>query len=107
MDNPKPLFHLKAKPREIKQIGHLKNHLKFQFTDEKSMVEGIGFGTGDLFHFIYANAEISIVGEFGMNEWNRAKTPQIVIKEMAINEWHLFDHRGKENKDILPYIKNY
>lgn len=106
MNNPKPIFHLREIPSEARQIGQLKNHLKLQFLDGKSTLEGIGFGLGHLFHYISPHTEISIVGELGINEWNGVKTPQIIIKDMAIDEWQLFDHRGKRDYDLQPFIKN-
>lgn len=104
--NPKPIFHLNDIPEEVRQIGQNKNHLKLQFFDEKHLVEGIGFGMGDLFNFITPQTTISIVGEFGINEWNGVRTPQIVMKDMKIDHWQLFDHRGKKNIDLSAFIHN-
>ena len=44
--NPKPIFKMSAKPKEVRQIGLLKNHLKLQFEQENGMVKAIGFRMG-------------------------------------------------------------
>src|SRR5699024_8330941 len=33
--------------------------------------------------------------------------PQLVIQDMQITEWQLFDHRGKTNHDFLSYVKDH
>src|SRR5699024_7159490 len=42
----------------------------------------------------------------GINEWNGNKKAQIVMEDMRIDEWQLFDHRGKKQMDISPYVEN-
>lgn len=106
MANPKPVFHMKAVPSEVRQIGNLKRHLKIQFQDENTKLEGIGFSMGNLFHHISPQTPISVVGELGINEWNGNKKAQIVMQDMQIDEWQLFDHRGKKHVDISPYVEN-
>lgn len=101
MKNPKPVFQIKNIPTDVRQLGHLKNHLKLQFNGD---VEGIGFGMGDLFPHISPHTSLSLVGELGINEWNGIRKPQMIIQDIAIQEWQLFDHRGKRKIDIMPYL---
>lgn len=103
--NPKPIFHLAAIPQESRQIGQAKNHLKLRFHEEQHNLEGIGFGMGDIWHYITPQTEISLVGELNINEWNGIKTPQLMIKDVAINTWQLFDHRGKRTTDLSVYVR--
>ncbi|MFD2046191.1 single-stranded-DNA-specific exonuclease RecJ [Ornithinibacillus salinisoli] len=104
MANPKPIFHLNAIPSEIRQLGNMKNHLKVLFNEKDKKIEGIGFSMGELFHNITPKTPISIVGELGINEWNGIKKPQLIIQDLKIEEWQLFDHRGKKQFDISPYF---
>lgn len=104
MGNPKPVFHLKEIPTDLRQIGALKNHLKIQFKQDDVQLEGIGFGIGDLFPHVSPQIPLSIVGELGINEWNGSRKPQMIIQDMKIDEWQLFDHRGKTKQDLAPYI---
>ncbi len=116
MGNPKPLFHISAKPDNLKQIGAEKNHLKFQFKKDKSIVDVIGFGFGHVFHKIMNDSEIEVVGELQTNEWNGIKKPQFFLKDLRINEWQLFDYRGTnkwqkslealQQKSVLIYFED-
>src|SRR5690625_5046475 len=50
--NPKPVFHLKEVPTDVRQIGSQKNHLKFQFKQDGQQLDGIGFEIGELYPHI-------------------------------------------------------
>ncbi|WP_106497045.1 single-stranded-DNA-specific exonuclease RecJ [Lentibacillus sp. Marseille-P4043] len=106
MANPKPIFHIKQIPTDIRQLGNNKKHLKMQFKQETAQLDGIGFGLGDLYNHISKQTHVSLVGEIGINEWNGIRKPQIVIQDLRIEEWQLFDHRGKKQVDIVPFITN-
>lgn len=105
MANPKPTFHIKKEPSSIRQIGAMQNHLKIQFKQESLTIDGIGFGFGDSFPFLSEKSPLSVVGEIGINEWNGNRKPQIVIQDLQIEEPQLFDHRGKKQIDIMPFIE--
>ncbi|ASN05127.1 single-stranded-DNA-specific exonuclease RecJ [Virgibacillus necropolis] len=106
MANPKPTFHIKQVPSSVRQIGAMQNHLKIQFNQESLMLDGIGFGLGDSFPFISDKSPLSVVGEIGINEWNGNRKAQIVIQDLQIDEQQLFDHRGKKQIEIMPFIEN-
>ncbi|MGM8212970.1 single-stranded-DNA-specific exonuclease RecJ [Virgibacillus sp. W0430] len=101
MKNPKPIFHINEVPAQIKQMGATKNHLKLQFKSNGQWVDGVGFRKGDLFYKIAGNTPVSIVGELGINEWNGNKKPQFIIEDIKVEEWQLFDHRGRKNRSEL------
>ncbi|MFD1018873.1 single-stranded-DNA-specific exonuclease RecJ [Thalassobacillus hwangdonensis] len=94
MGNPKPIFHIENEMKEVRQIGSKKNHLKFQFTKNGSMLDGIAFGMGDLYTCIAPSSKLEAIGELNINEWNGRRKPQIMIKDVRVSEWQLFDHRG-------------
>ncbi|GEN51958.1 single-stranded-DNA-specific exonuclease RecJ [Halobacillus faecis] len=105
MGNPKPLFHLKHTPKEVRLIGSKKNHLKFQFQSQQSRLDGIAFGMGDLYQQISPQAALDVVGELGVNEWNGRKNLQVMIKDLRVKDWQLFDHRGSKHIEknlIIP-----
>ncbi|MDL4841434.1 single-stranded-DNA-specific exonuclease RecJ [Aquibacillus rhizosphaerae] len=97
MGNPKPLFHIKASPKELRQIGSQLNHLKISFQSDQSQLDSIGFGMGTLFSTIAPQSEIDAVGELQINEWNGKKKVQLLLKDLAIEEWQLFDYRGSKH----------
>ncbi|QDP40714.1 single-stranded-DNA-specific exonuclease RecJ [Radiobacillus deserti] len=94
MGNPKPLFHVQTKPREVKQIGSTSNHLKVTFEQDSYLLDGVGFGMGALFPRISPQSMLEAVGELSINEWNGNVKPQLMMKDIAVNEWQLFDYRG-------------
>ncbi|MEN2765881.1 single-stranded-DNA-specific exonuclease RecJ [Ornithinibacillus xuwenensis] len=104
MANPKPKFHIHHKPVDFRQLGNMKKHLKLVFKENPVTLEGIAFGMGELFSSISPKANLSVVGELGINEWNGVRKPQIVIEDMKIDEWQLFDHRGKKQFAINNYL---
>ncbi len=99
MGNPKPLFHLKHSPKELRLIGSRKNHLKVLFQEEAAKLDGIAFGMGDMYPHISPHAELEVVGELGINEWNGKKNPQIMVKDLQVQAWQLFDLRGSKHLD--------
>lgn len=106
MGNKKPFFHIKAIPTDARQIGNLKKHLKLQFRENEHVLEGIGFGFGNSFDFITPNTNLSIIGELGINEWNGNRKVQLVLKDLCIDEFQVFDHRGKKNMNLSPYLED-
>ncbi|TRM12806.1 single-stranded-DNA-specific exonuclease RecJ [Lentibacillus cibarius] len=105
MANPKPVFHVKAIPSSVRQIGNGKKHLKLQFQKDNYKLDGIGFGLGNLYQQLSRQTPLSVVGELNINEWNGFRKVQMVIQDMKIDEWQLFDHRGMKGFDITPYVQ--
>ncbi len=98
--NPKPIFKINHIPTEKRQIGSKRNHLKLQFHRDGNTLDGVGFSMGDLYHHISPNTPLQAVGELNMNEWNGHRKPQLLIRDMKIDEWQLFDYRGRRNIDF-------
>lgn len=106
MGNPKPIFKIAHIPSDVRQIGGNKNHLKFQFKEDTYTLDGIAFGLGKLYHAISPGAEVTIVGELNINEWNGNRKAQIMIQDMCIEEWQLFDYRGRKNYQLEHLSKD-
>ncbi|MFD1038590.1 single-stranded-DNA-specific exonuclease RecJ [Virgibacillus byunsanensis] len=106
MANPKPIFHVKHIPSDMRQIGNMQKHLKVQFRDETITVDGIGFGMGNLYSKVSPKTPISVIGELSINEWNGNKKPQIVMQDMKIEERQLFDYRGKKQLNLTSFIND-
>ncbi|AXI09568.1 single-stranded-DNA-specific exonuclease RecJ [Oceanobacillus zhaokaii] len=103
MNNPKPVFAIKEIPADARQIGAKKNHLKLLFKEDDVQVEGIGFSMGDLHAYITPHTPLTVVGELGINEWNGNRKAQIVLQDMKIDDWQLYDQRGKKKTELLPH----
>ncbi|WP_096188255.1 single-stranded-DNA-specific exonuclease RecJ [Evansella halocellulosilytica] len=84
-----------------KKIGAKKDHLKISFKQEDKSLDGIGFRMGDKHEALSQIAVASVVGQLSINEWNGHSKPQIILEDMKVDEWQLFDLRGDHN----PLIK--
>ncbi|MGE7766775.1 single-stranded-DNA-specific exonuclease RecJ [Peribacillus sp. NPDC096540] len=95
--NPKPKILIDAvQLSSVRKIGANQNHLKVQLEDsENHKLDGVGFGLGHYVDEIAPHAEVSVIGELSINEWNNIKKPQIFVQDVSVNHWQLFDYRGK------------
>ncbi|MFD1065362.1 single-stranded-DNA-specific exonuclease RecJ [Oceanobacillus locisalsi] len=102
MGNPKPLFEINGVPKEVRQIGSRKNHLKLQFASADTKMDMVGFGFGELKEAISPYTEVSVAGELSINEWNGSRNAQLMLEDLKITAWQLFDFRGKKAEQLLP-----
>lgn len=108
MENEEPIFHIEAIPTQIRQIGQDKRHLKLQFSYEEREIEAIGFQIGHLYYALSRNVPVELVGTLQLNEWNGVKKVQLLIQDIAVNEWQLFDYRGRQQPSFIePYFSLY
>lgn len=108
--NPTPKVVIEDAPlASVKQIGSERNHLKTVFIDDHAQLEAVGFRLGHLFHEITVSAKVSAVGELSINEWNGFRKPQLILEDLAVRDWQLFDCRNgrnlKEKLGSLPENK--
>ena len=95
MNNPKPKVLIKdLSMANIRRIGSDKNHLKIVFEKDGQSLDSVGFGLGEKYNEISPISKISVVGELSINEWNNFRKPQIMLNDLAVEEWQLFDMRG-------------
>jgi single-stranded-DNA-specific exonuclease len=106
MGNPKPRVLLKnVSLDEMRKIGSDLNHLKATLQQEGATIDSIGFGCGEYYDHISPIATVSFVGELSINEWNNRKKPQLMIQDLSVEEWQLFDVRGVRNiKQVIDKI---
>ncbi|WP_046178705.1 single-stranded-DNA-specific exonuclease RecJ [Domibacillus tundrae] len=98
MNNPKPLFVIQeAKIASMKKIGANQTHLKAAFEQDGQTIDGIGFGMGDYVDQVAKTSDISVIGELSINEWNNMRRPQLMLRDMRVDECQLFDMRGGKN----------
>ena len=97
MQNPKPFIMIEdAKLEDIRTIGANQNHIKMSLKDEDKLLDCVGFHQGKLKEELVPGSLISVVGEVSINEWNNRKKPQLMLKDARVDEWQLFDLRGKK-----------
>lgn len=106
MGNPKPRILIQnVTAGAMKRIGADGNHLKLLLKDEQHTLDGVGFGLGDYNDEISPKAELMVVGELSINEWNNMRKPQIFIQDVKVDHWQLFDVRG--NKKFSQLLSSF
>jgi single-stranded-DNA-specific exonuclease len=99
MNNPKPKLTIEnVSLSNLRKIGSNQNHLKITLNDEVNQLDGVGFGMGEIAHHISPNANVSVIGELAINEWNNIRKPQIFLQDLEIKHWQLFDVRGLKSR---------
>ncbi len=103
--NPKPVFAIKdAKLSQLRQIGKNKDHLKLVFSEGEQMLDAIAFQKGHLSQEIAKEVSVSVLGELSINEWNGYRKPQMLVKDLAVEEWQLFDWRSERDLPRLAAL---
>ncbi|MGQ4665772.1 single-stranded-DNA-specific exonuclease RecJ [Metabacillus halosaccharovorans] len=102
MNNPKPIIHLEDMTlANVRKIGAEQNHLKIVFSKEEQQLDCVGFGMGYIHDELSPAVAVSAIGELTINEWNNLRKPQIMLKDLKVNQWQLFDFRGSRNVDYI------
>lgn len=102
--NPKPTICIEdLSLQQIRKIGSQMNHLKVIFEKDGNVLDGVGFGHGYLSDEISPLSQVSVIGELSINEWNGFRKPQIMVQDVAVDEWQLYDLRG--SKDIKKQLQ--
>ncbi|WP_147803009.1 single-stranded-DNA-specific exonuclease RecJ [Alkalicoccus halolimnae] len=97
--NPAPKVMLeKTTVEQAKKIGAGQDHLKLTLTDEShsNALDAIAFRMGAKHDLISPLAKLSAVGKLSINEWNGNVKPQLIVEDMKVEEWQLFDFRGNK-----------
>lgn len=95
MGNPTPLFIIEgANVARVQCIGQQNNHLKLQLEAEGHTLDAIGFRLADLAKEMSPSAQLQLLGELQMNEWNGKRSPQLLIRDISIPHLQIFDWRS-------------
>ncbi|WP_078552673.1 single-stranded-DNA-specific exonuclease RecJ [Bacillus alkalicellulosilyticus] len=97
VSNPTPKIMIEDVGLEqIRKIGSEKNHLKMMFEHEGSKLDAIGFHLGHLHDEMTSYARVSAIGTLSINEWNGHCKPQLMLDDIAVSDWQLFDWRDRK-----------
>ncbi|TYR82301.1 single-stranded-DNA-specific exonuclease RecJ [Priestia megaterium] len=95
MHNPKPKVLIKSvHTTSMRKIGSDKTHLKLVFEKSGYSIDAVGFGLGHIVDEVSPVAQISLVGELSINEWNNMRKPQLMVEDLSVDEWQMFDYRS-------------
>jgi single-stranded-DNA-specific exonuclease len=92
----KPIFAIQnVSIKSMRKIGSGENHLKAELEDMSGTVDAVGFSKGHLADEIAPGVKASFIGDLQINEWQGNKKPQFMMSDVLVEEWQLFDVRGK------------
>ncbi|MCI3923661.1 single-stranded-DNA-specific exonuclease RecJ [Paenibacillus sp. TRM 82003] len=92
--HPAPRFAIReTRVREAAVIGKDKRHAKFRIADGKKELEAVAFGFAEAVRRVAGGSRLELIGELSVNEWNGRRTPQIIVKDVAVRHRQLFDWR--------------
>ncbi|MGM7683010.1 single-stranded-DNA-specific exonuclease RecJ [Cytobacillus sp. Hm23] len=104
MNNPKPKFLIdNVNISDMRKIGADQAHLKVVLEKAGSQLDTIAFRFGYLYDDISPLSRVSVVGDLSINEWNNNRKAQLMLQDISVNEWQLFDYRG--TKDVEKLIE--
>ncbi|WP_226667243.1 single-stranded-DNA-specific exonuclease RecJ [Metabacillus litoralis] len=102
MNNPKPVVQVEnVTLANIRKIGANQTHLKLVFSQDEHQLDSVGFGFGYIHDELSPAVKLSAIGELTINEWNNHRKPQIMLQDVKVDEWQLYDYRGTRNIDKL------
>lgn len=95
VSNPKPIIMIEDAGFEgMRKIGGNQTHIKMALQQETASIDCVGFGFGYLKEEMAPYVKASLIGELSINEWNNSKKPQLMLRDISVSEWQLFDYRG-------------
>ncbi|MCM3272882.1 single-stranded-DNA-specific exonuclease RecJ [Paenibacillus elgii] len=99
MGNPSPRFVFgDLALNDMRTMGKEQQHLKLSLRSAQdetaAAMDGVGFGKASLAEWISPSAQLEVLGELSINEWNGVRRPQIMIQDVRVPEIQLFDWRG-------------
>ncbi len=99
MGNPTPLVLVKdVAISGLRKIGRDDSHLKCALTAAGKSLDAIGFQLAHLTEHLTPSAQLQVLGELTVNEWNGSRKPQLVIRDLAVPHRQVFDYRGARDK---------
>ena len=105
VSNPTPKVLLQeVQLDQMRKIGSDSNHLKVGFTQNAATLDGIGFHLGYLCEEITSQAKVSVIGTLSINEWNGHVKPQLMIEDVSVSEWQLFDWRSIQRNRLVERL---
>lgn len=110
MGNPAPRFIFsQMNIHEMRTMGKDDRHLKLVVGshehDSAVKLEAVGFDKGEFIDRISATADVEVLGEVGINEWNGLRRPQIIMQDLRIMKPQVYDWRGSGERRMRDWLE--
>ncbi len=84
--NPSPIFCSRSVKVKSRPVVLGKNTLKFWVEDGDFSISAVGFGMADCKAMVQVGKTIDLAYQIGIDDWNKAPTPQLMLKDIRVNE---------------------
>ena len=84
--NPAPIFCSRKVAIKSDPAVLGKNTLKFWVGDDDFSISAVGFGMADYEGMIRSGEDIDLAYEISIDDWNKAPTPQLKLKDIRISD---------------------
>lgn len=82
MENPKPVFVVRGRLVEARQVGG--KHLKMKLVSRGPTLDAIWWHHGELVEKVKPNAIVALMGRLEVNEWNGQRRPQLNVDDLQL-----------------------
>ncbi len=95
MSNPTPqLVFRGVKVQRVLTMGKTNTHLKLVVEQDGCVVEAVAFGKGALAEYVVEGDRLDLLAEPGINEWRGSRKPQLMVRDLALPAFQVFDRRS-------------
>jgi single-stranded-DNA-specific exonuclease len=84
--NPVPVFCSRQVMVKSRPAILGKNTLKFWVSDDHFSISAVGFGMAEYKEMVIPGQKIDLAYEISIDDWNKAPTPQLKLKDLRISE---------------------
>jgi len=84
--NPTPIFCSRQVTVKSRPAVLGKNTLKFWVSDNDFSISAVGFGMAEYQGMVVPGQKIDLAYEISIDDWNKAPTPQLKLKDIRISE---------------------
>ncbi|GGD54856.1 single-stranded-DNA-specific exonuclease RecJ [Paenibacillus nasutitermitis] len=86
-------------------MGKENKHLKLSLRGDGKLLDAVGFGFGSLSDKLSDGADLELVGELSINEWNGQRRVQFMVGDLRVPHIQLFDRRDAAGSDSLTSLQ--
>lgn len=95
--NPSPrMMFSGVQLADRKAIGKESKHLKIALGSSRRLLDGIGFGMGEMIASLPPGCRIDCIGELSINEWNNQRKPQLQLHDLHYEPAALAEFPSRE-----------
>jgi len=94
--NPTPRIVLReVSVADTRALGKEGNHVRLVAVEKGRRLEAVGFGMAESLPLLRSGADMDLLGELAVNEWNGSRRVQFMLQDFKKSKPAVRDHRGE------------